>query len=364
MSKLLRFVVLCALGLTLRAAGRTPLEASDEYIASLEPVQGIIQVQTAQDDPQDAASWHVLTESVPVAEGDRIRTGRGGLAYLTFFEGVEVEIRESSLVVVSTLLLPTGSDPVFDITVDVLVGSMITDIEAVMDAEDRFEVHTPGATSVVRGTRWWTVVTPVGEAVFAVERGQVLVIPHLRREAMPTPSEATTDQPTSEAPMAAAAPAPTEAELAPGMGVLMDASGTLLDTEEDVQFPAAAVEGLVSLPLPGPGCGDGICAADEVTVCPIDCLDRLTLPTCGNGLCETDQGEDLLVCASDCGPWAGDRCGDGKCQADESGLTCAADCAPGDYFDPIAPDECGNAVCDATESTLNCPADCASSAGE
>jgi hypothetical protein len=353
--------------LTLRAAAYYPLEASGEYVASLEPVQGIIQIQTAQDDPQDAQSWRVITEATPIAEGDRIRTGRGGLAYLTFFEGVEVEIRESALVVVSTLLLPTDTDPAFDITVDVLVGSMITDIEAMMDAEDRFEVHTPGATSVVRGTRWWTVVTPDGEAAFAVERGDVLVIPHLRREEIveAAPAQPSNGQATEEAPMvAAAAPTSTTSELAPGMGVLTDPYGAILDTEADIQFPAETTDGMFSLPLPGPGCGDGICGADEVTACAIDCLDRLTLASCGNGVCETDQGEDLLVCDSDCGPWAGDSCGDGTCQSDESGLTCAADCAPDDYFDPIDPAQCGNAICDATESTLNCPADCASSGAE
>ena len=142
-------------------------------LASLEPVQGLVQIQTAE------GAWETVTETILVAEGDIIRTSGDGLAYLTFFDGAETEIGPSTLVVVSTLDLP--DDGTVDITLDVLVGTTLTNIDVALDASDRFEIHTPGATAVVRGTRWLTVVAPDGSASFFTERGQVQILPHIRR---------------------------------------------------------------------------------------------------------------------------------------------------------------------------------------
>jgi hypothetical protein len=66
----------------------------------------------------------------------------------------------------------------------------------------------------------------------------------------------------------------------------------------------------------------------------------------------------MLVCGADCGPWAGEACGNGVCDADESGITCPVDCEAGEYFRPISPALCGNGICDPTESALNCREDC------
>jgi hypothetical protein len=354
----------------LPAAYPNALAQTDHYVATLDPVLGLIQHQTAQDDPRDLASWHTLSEPILVSEGDRIRTGSGGLAYLTFFEGVETEIHESTLVVVSTLVLPDDTDQAFDISLDVLVGMVFTSVDAILDNGDRFEIHTPGASAVVRGTRWYTVVTPTGESAFATERGRIQVI---RNRLTPPTATAppvvaapptATALPGAAAPPVAAAPPPEAAMsaaaapnfLSAGAAVLTDPYGTVLDYAENFQLPERPDRATIRKALVAPDCGDGVCKLREHISCPVDCLDQVELPGCGDGTCDIAAGEDLLVCAADCGPWAGDSCGNGTCDPGENGVACPSDC--GQEFRPFQPEACGNGTCDPSESALNCPADC------
>jgi hypothetical protein len=332
---------------------------TDDYVATLDPVLGLVQHQTALADPTDLTSWDTLDGPILVREGDRIRTGNGALAYLTFFEGAESEIEESTLVVVSTLLLPAEGG--FNISLDVLVGTLVTDVGAILDADDRFEIHTPGATAAVRGTRWWTVVAPNGESIFATERGVVDIIAHPRPMmsiGAAAPAPAADPDEALEAPPAAAA-APLEMmSLSVGVGVVNDALGNQIGFREQITFPERPARGSIAVSLVGPNCGDGVCLRRERVSCPVDCLSQVTIETCGNGTCDLESGEDLLVCAMDCGPWQGQVCGNGTCDADESGVTCPDDCAADQYFTPIRPSDCGDGTCGPTESALTCPADC------
>ncbi len=331
------------------------LAQSEGYVATLDPVLGLIQHQTAQDDPRELASWHTVTEPILVGEGDRIRTDGDGLAYLTFFEGVETEIRESTLVIVSTLALPDENDPAFNISLDVLVGTTFTSVETILGPDDRFEVHTPGATAAVRGTRWYTMVTPGGETAFATERGRIQIISNPPRAPAPPPAAAAPlpeEAAEPDAAMSAAAPN----FLAEGSAVLTDRYGSVIERLDNVEFPERQDRASIQKDVAASDCGDGVCLLREYTACPVDCLDQINLPGCGDGTCDLDAGEDLLVCAADCGPWAGDTCGNGTCDAGENGVVCPADC--GQQFSPVQPEQCGNGTCDPSESALNCPVDC------
>jgi hypothetical protein len=369
MKHLARWIPLViALGV-LVAGATVPLlaRAQGDPIATLDPVQGFVQRQPADADPRVLSNWETVTERTPVAEGDRIRTDGAGLAFLTFFEGAQTEIRPSSLVVVSTLDLPETDEDDFDVTLDVLVGHAISSVDVALDSGDRFEVHTPGATAVVRGTRWWTRVTPAGECLFGANEGTVYVIPHAPpderlqpEEAEEPPVGAAPDQ-AEAPPAAAAAPMPASAvEMPAGMGMALGWTGQVM------QMSAALVEDRAPAPAVAPlvpaTCGDGICAPEETDLCKIDCPFNFPLAACGDGECNPAQGEDLVICPADCGPWTGDTCGDGACDPRESGLTCPTDCPADQYFAPMDPAICGNGTCDVTESALSCPADCSRTA--
>lgn len=305
------------------------LAAPADPVASLDPVQGFIQYQAQDADPTVLAEWDTVTQRMLVSEGDRIRTDAAGRAVLTFFTGAEAEIGPSTLAVVSTLDLPDAADPSFNITLDVLIGHTITNIDATLDPGDRFEVHTPGATAVVRGTRWWTLVTPLGFSFFAAKEGTFSLVP----------SDPALPARTITAPQKAQA----------------SRSGQSVDVFDELDI---SITDPAPAPLALPTCGNGVCDPDEAGTCKVDCPYQFPLPACGDGECRLDQGEDLIICPADCAPFPGEACGSGSCDADESGITCPADCAPGDYFAPVHAAACGNGSCDTTESALNCPADC------
>lgn len=349
--------------------------AQDEMIASLDPVQGIVQYQPATANPQDDGSWTILHGPVLVSAGDRIRTNRDGLAYLTFFEGVETQIGPNTLVVVSTLDLSDVANENFDISLDVLLGTTLTAIDVTLDADDRFEIHTPGATAVVRGTVWWTLVHQDGSAEFESVEGAFGIVPHVP-VALPVmaavapaqdegDAEAVAEEATDAALGAAADARARDPAVAavwdtwiafdPGVTSWFGPDGVKREDLEAIRLPDMQR----ALP-PSDTCGDQVCQSFELSSCPIDCTAWLDLSACGNGVCEPDANEDLLLCAADCGPYAGAACGDGTCAADESGVTCPTDCAPDQYFSPVMGALCGNGTCDVTESSLTCAADCVS----
>ncbi|MCY1072565.1 DUF4215 domain-containing protein [Nannocystis sp. RBIL2] len=96
--------------------------------------------------------------------------------------------------------------------------------------------------------------------------------------------------------------------------------------------------------FPGPGCGDGVCAPlEDPARCPTECHPG----SCGDGTCELH--ENAAICAEDCTP----GCGDGVCQADEE-AACARDCLPCSSDSCV----CGDMVCGTGESMMSCPQDC------
>ena len=106
----------------------TRADAQPSPLATLDPVSGLIQHQTAFDNPRDLAAWQTVIAPVLISEGDRIRADAAGLAYLTFFEGIQTQIRANTFVVISTLdLADEGS---VTISLDVLVGAINSAIEA------------------------------------------------------------------------------------------------------------------------------------------------------------------------------------------------------------------------------------------
>ncbi len=98
-------------------------------------------------------------------------------------------------------------------------------------------------------------------------------------------------------------------------------------------------------------CGDLICDPSECGTCMPDC-GATCVPGggCGDGTC--DANEDCTSCPADCAT----GCGDGCCLINEDCQSCAQDCVTVESCDPSA---CGNGACNyaLSETCLNC-ADC------
>ncbi len=106
------------------------------------------------------------------------------------------------------------------------------------------------------------------------------------------------------------------------------------------QYIADAHHALGYADAPGSSiCGDAVCDADETPLsCPADCPD-----VCGDALCT--GSEDPATCNADCP----DVCGDALCTGSEATTNCPDDCGSA----------CGDGVCNGSETEQSCPDDCA-----
>lgn len=237
-------------------------------VASLTPMQGLVQRQQARD---PAADWRTVTQPELVQEGSMVRTDGQGLAILTFFEGVETEILPDSVVEVGRLRVEALAEGgPFEISLAVMAGDALHHVNAVMDAESRYEVRTPSAVIVVRGTEFWTSVTPQGATTVRVLDGLVSVT-GVDAEGQMTQT----------------------VMLEAGTTVTAGPSGELGDVTEIRDLPPRPA----NTALAAETCGNGVCEAAEAEGCPLDCRE---LPGCGDGECDAGAGEDALLCAADC----------------------------------------------------------------
>ncbi|MBN1678911.1 MAG: FecR domain-containing protein [Anaerolineae bacterium] len=256
------FLTIILLSGTFAAAGQPA-----DLIASLDPQQGLVQIRPADSAETD---WRTVTEIELVEEGAWVRTGPLGLAYLTYFEGIESEILPDTLIQVSTLSLADADSP--QITVSVFVGDVHHRINQVLDAESRYEVDTPSAFMTVRGTDFWSTTKWWSDTYVNVLDGRLQVAGKAPDGMIGEPVEVNREQSVMAHP---------EGQL-----------GAILPLQPLPLYPPEA-------PLAPPTCGNMICDPGEETLCPVDCVQ---LTSCGDRLCDKRAGENPITCAADCVP--------------------------------------------------------------
>ena len=111
------------------------------------------------------------TNGMELAVGDTITTGSNGSANLTFFDGSVMEIKANSKIVVNELsTASTGSTAV---SLKQTVGSTINRIGKLVDSSSKYEVETPAAVAVVRGTVFDLAVQQNGTTTIKAEQDSV-----------------------------------------------------------------------------------------------------------------------------------------------------------------------------------------------
>jgi hypothetical protein len=252
--------------------GSTPAPSTDALsqaamVASLEPAQGLVQLRLADAPPDE---WRTVTRRSLVAEGDWIRTGRVGLAYLRFFEGVETEILPNSMIQVTSMQM--ADDGALEISFDALVGDTLSRVEQSLDTTVRYELHTPSAVIAVRGTLFWTTATWQRETIVNALEGALGV--------------------TGVAP-----------DGTPGTTVQVEKNTTVTTSPQGQLGPLGPIQALPGYPPQAPlapeTCGNGTCDPGEQNICALDCQ---TFPTCGDGICQLAGGEGPVTCPGDCVP--------------------------------------------------------------
>jgi uncharacterized protein YfaP (DUF2135 family) len=103
--------------------------------------------------------------------GDQLKTGGNGTALLLFFEGSTMEVQADTEILINEMSLSgTGSTT---IGLKQLVGNTVNRVQKLVDSESKYEVETPAASAVVRGTIFTVLVGIDGNTTLNSEEGDV-----------------------------------------------------------------------------------------------------------------------------------------------------------------------------------------------
>jgi ferric-dicitrate binding protein FerR (iron transport regulator) len=105
-------------------------------------------------------------------EDYKIKTGGGGYASITFFEGSTIELEEGTEIFLSELGI---DDSATRITIEQGLGKTISRVKKLVDPASSYEVETPAAVAAVRGTTLSVSVSSDGMTVVANIDGLVSV---------------------------------------------------------------------------------------------------------------------------------------------------------------------------------------------
>ena len=118
------------------------------------PAAGSISSATGSVQLQRAGATAPAGAGTAVDVGDRITTGPGGHAVITLTDGSQLELGESSnLVIDNHTLAPAGGRASSQVS---LFGGVLRSVVNATGGAPNFEVHTPNAVAAVRGTRFDT----------------------------------------------------------------------------------------------------------------------------------------------------------------------------------------------------------------
>lgn len=124
-------------------------------------VAGTISTATGAVQVQRGATVTGVAPGTPVNVGDRVITGPGGHAIVTLTDGSQLELGESSNMVLDNhALAPAGGRATTQVS---LFGGVLRSVVSATGGTPNFEVHTPNAVAAVRGTRFDTAYSE-GEA--------------------------------------------------------------------------------------------------------------------------------------------------------------------------------------------------------
>jgi len=115
--------------------------------------------------------WTAIAENTWVAAGDTVKTGENGAAVLTFLDGTEAVLDPNTEMSVEVLRLV--SDEPIDIQLRLWIGSTWHKISKFCLPESRYEIDTPSAALVARGTSWWVHVDESQDTSAVILAGQV-----------------------------------------------------------------------------------------------------------------------------------------------------------------------------------------------
>jgi len=173
MKSLATFAVMAAVVAVTLGVGafQTQAPALTESLASqctLTVLSGAVNIRTPE---ATAASPGI--NGMTLDAGTTVSTSEGGSAVLTFFEGSELQLEGSTTVVITEV--SEADNGAIAITLTQLAGDTWSHVTKMIDRYSRYEIHTPSAVALVRGTRFLTQVDNNGQTKVETAEGLVSV---------------------------------------------------------------------------------------------------------------------------------------------------------------------------------------------
>ncbi len=147
---------------------RSLLVAPTGEVATLAAATGVVEVKTS-----GSEGWEPVTTGHQIAEGALIRTGPASTAEMAFFDGSVTALGAESTLAI--LQMESRGDHGKVIVLQQELGRARHSVASLKTMASRFEVRTPAAVTVVRGTQFTVEVDQDGTTQVEVEEGLVEV---------------------------------------------------------------------------------------------------------------------------------------------------------------------------------------------
>jgi hypothetical protein len=108
-----------------------------------------VRQQRVEVSPPAVEDWQQGRDGQVITEGNRVRTDSNGSARLVYFEGSTADISPNTGVTVQRLQR-VGDNPITNLYQ--AAGTTLYRVQSLLDASASFQVETPAATAIVRGT--------------------------------------------------------------------------------------------------------------------------------------------------------------------------------------------------------------------
>ncbi len=223
-------------------------------------LSGSAQVQAPGSD-----TWQIAGDGMVLAAGTRVRTAPDSHAMLTFFEGSSLTLEPGTDVEIQSVEGSAGSST--DIVLKQWVGKTWSRVVKRLDAGTRYEIITPSACALVRGTMFETEVDGTLSTTVRTTEGLVSVLAQGKEVLLPAGQESSVDAGAAPSEPRAIAPAANELVITvgfPAVASVCDPGGASVGYLPDgfafSQVPGAQStspgDGLQVIRIPNPAPGE------------------------------------------------------------------------------------------------------------
>jgi len=161
--------LLLALSFTLPPENALGAEEKDSYSATLVGFEGEVFIQKHGED-----IWLPAEADIPLEQGDKIKTGKDGLAEILMDDGSMAKLEEESELTIRELSASYEKKSI-SASLFLFFGRMLSNVAKFTSRSSRFDVETPTLVAGVRGTEFIVETTDSEQTDVGVFDGKVAV---------------------------------------------------------------------------------------------------------------------------------------------------------------------------------------------